>query len=159
MSVIVPERSLDCLSSDFRQLVDRVLAQLVERGALVLIVQTQRTLAQHAQNLANGTSSARLSKHLPRKLRGILAEPDAVDAIDLCPYDVYQRVGPDRLAWTDDAAFAVIGEVAERYARLRWGGRWQKPHDPGHLELLFDGERYDDIPPSAAAFARYGRHA
>lgn len=157
MSIIAPERSLDCLSTEFRQLVDRVLAQLVERGALVLIVQTQRTLAQHAQNLAAGTSATALSKHLPRRFRGLTVEPDAVDAIDLCPYDLYQRVGPDKLAWADDGAFAVIGEVAERYERLRWGGRWKKPHDPGHLELLFDGERYADIPSSAAAFSRHGR--
>lgn len=145
------DRSLDSLSSQFKPIVFELLARLVERGVYVLIVQTGRTLAEHRQNLANGTSRTSLSKHLPRELRGFapelrsgLPDPDASksDAIDLCPYDLFQIAGPDKLAWNEHetpattAAWATIGEEAERLG-LRWGGRWHDPHDPGHVEYVF----------------------
>jgi hypothetical protein len=160
-------RSLDDLSSDVRPLVYEVIACLVARGVQVMIVQTSRTLAEHEANLANGTSAVRLSKHLPRRLRGIIAgtrDDECADAIDLCPYETYQLYGPDKLHWaTDDraeakAAWAAIIEEGERVG-LRSGGRWHQPHDPGHLEWLFTGERYPDIPQTSMAFVRHGIHA
>ena len=134
-------RALDDLSSAFRPLAIEVLARLVERNALVCIVDTGRTLAEHRVNLANETSRTARSKHLPRSMRGFAStDPDAEksDAIDLAPWEVWQAHGPDKLSW--DAAhptFAVIGELGESLG-LRWGGRWADPHDPGHLELVFD---------------------
>lgn len=138
------DRALASLSSEFRPLAVELLARLVERGVPVLIVQTARTMAEHQANLKSGASRTALSKHLPRKLRGLVAgtdNDDKADAIDLCPYETYQLCGPDKLAWNDRAsveaihAFAVIGEVGESLG-LRWGGRWHDPHDPGHLELI-----------------------
>lgn len=133
------DRSLDSLSSDFKPLAMEVLARLVERQVCVLIVQTSRTIEEHHANLANGTSATTLSKHLPRVLRGVgtgTADDGKADAIDLCPYELYQLHGPDKLQWGDaDPAWAVIGEVGERLG-LRWGGRWKSPHDPGHLEFV-----------------------
>ena len=131
-------RALDDLSAAFRPLAIEVLARLVEQQALVLIVDTLRTEAEHQINLANGTSHTLLSKHLPRRLRGWSAlDPDAnkSDAIDLAPWEIWQAHGPDKLSW-DPAhpAFAAIGQCGEALG-LRWGGRWQTPHDPGHLEL------------------------
>lgn len=136
---VTANRSLDVLSAAFKPLAIEVLARLVERGICVVIVQTSRTLAEHQVNLANGTSRATLSKHLPRRLRGLAIgtdDDDKVDAIDLCPYEEYQLHGPDKLQWqVGDPAWAVIGEVGEALG-LRWGGRWKVPCDPGHLELL-----------------------
>lgn len=138
------DRSLDSLSSEFKPIIIDVLARLVERNVLIMIVQTGRTMAEHLANLASGASKAPLSKHLPRKLRGIItgtADDEKSDAIDLCPYATYQICGPDKLAWKDDdspeaaAAFKTIGELGEAHG-LRWGGRWISPHDPGHLELI-----------------------
>ena len=159
------DRALDSLSSDFRPLVDRLLAKLVERGVMVMICQTSRTPDEAAANLANGTSATSHSKHLPRKLRGVglgmtgTPDDDKADAIDLCPYDVYQLVGPDKLQWTDDVkghpAFAVIQDVGETLA-MRSGAPWKAPHDPGHLEFLFPGERHADIPTTSAAFPDHG---
>lgn len=145
--IIKMDRSLDSLSSDFKPIAMRVLARLVERGVPVMIVQTGRTMEEHQANLANGTSRAILSKHLPRRLRQPLEyahDPNAEksDAIDLAPYEVYQLHGPDKLAWNEHAtsessvAWAAIGEIGEA-AGLRWGGRWQQPRDPGHLEFVF----------------------
>ncbi len=135
-------RSLDVLSSTFRPKVFELLARLTERGVQVMIVQTLRTPAEAAENLEAGTSKTTHSKHLPRRLRGITIDPfdatnlDKCDAIDLCPYEVYQLHGADKLNWNGaDPAFHVIGEEAEKLD-LRWGGRWVVPSDPGHVELI-----------------------
>src|ERR1044071_448974 len=154
------DRALDSLSSDCKPLVIEVLARLVERGVYVLIVQTSRTLEEHQANLQNGTSATKLSKHLPRKMRGRIsgtADDLKSDAIDLCPFEVWQLAGPDKLIWSDVAspeagsAFAAIRDLGEMLG-LRSGARWKAPHDPGHLEYLFDGEHYADIPATSAAY-------
>ena len=158
------DRALDSLSSDFKPLVFALLARLTEGGVPVLIVQTSRTLEEHETNLANGTSRVSRSKHLPRRLRGLIsgsAEDDKADAIDLVPFEVFQLHGADKLAWSETAtpealaAFAAIGVIGEGLG-LRWGGRWRSPHDPGHVEWLFAGERYADIPSTSAAFVNHG---
>jgi hypothetical protein len=134
-------RRLDQLSSQLRPLAVEVIARLAERGIAIMIVDTDRTVEEHRANLAKGTSSASLSFHLPRYMRtltgaeGVDPDRDKSDAIDLVPYDQYQLHGPDKLQWnTSDPVWAVIGEVGESLG-LEWGGRWKKPHDPGHLQL------------------------
>lgn len=138
------DRALDSLSSDFKPLVISVLARLVERQIPVLIVQTLRTMEEHLANLKKGTSHTSLSKHLPRIMRGYqsgTADDHKCDAIDLCPYELYQIAGPDKLAWNVHAnsqtliAWQAIGELGESHG-MRWGGRWTLPHDPGHLEYV-----------------------
>ena len=132
-------RALDDLSTAFRPLACEVLARLVERQALVMIIDTLRTLAEHRANLANGTSRTARSKHLPRLMRGFAeTDPDAgkSDAIDLAPWEIWQAHGPDKLSWDPThPTFAIIGDIGESLG-LRWGGRWADPHDPGHLELI-----------------------
>ncbi len=158
------DRALDSLSSDFKLLVIDVLARLVEAGVAVMIVQTGRTPEEHAANLASGASAITVSKHEPRKMRGHIsgtADDTKSDAIDLCPYATYRLKGPDKLEWAEDdapgaaLAFQMIGDIGEAHG-LRWGGRWKTPHDPGHLEYLFAGERYRDIPSTSAAFREHG---
>lgn len=138
------DRSLDSLSSECRPLVVEVLARLVERDIPVKIVQTMRTEAEHATNIANGTSKTARTRHFPRRLRGLAnggKDDDKCDAIDICPYAVYDVTGPDKLQWNTAespeaiAAWLAIGEIGESVG-LRWGGRWKQPYDPGHLELM-----------------------
>jgi len=134
------DRALDSLSAPFRSRVFELLARLTERGFAIMIVQTSRTQAEHDANVAAGTSKTSHSKHIPRRLRGIIFDPmdpdvDKADAIDLCPYDMYQLHGADKLMWGADLAWQVIGEEAEKLD-LRWGGRWVTPKDPGHCELV-----------------------
>lgn len=142
------DRSLDSLSSTFRLKVDRALALLTDRDVMVKIVQTSRTPAEAAANLANGTSQTSHSKHVPRKLRGMgfsPSDPDInkADAIDLCPYEIYNLHGSDKLQWDrTDPAWKVIGDVGE-LLDLRWGGRWWTNQakkligfDPGHWEMI-----------------------
>lgn len=134
-------RALDDLSSQFRPIVFEVLARLTEAGLAVMIVDTLRTEAEHQANLAAGTSTAKLSFHLPRHLRlplpPPLTDPDRAksDAIDLAPFAQWQLHGPDKLQWDPaDPAWKVIGRIGEGLG-LEWGGRWTRPHDPGHLQL------------------------
>lgn len=146
----MPDRSLDSLSTAFYPKACELIARVVARGVQVLIVQTSRTEAEHMANLAAGTSGTNLSLHLPRRLRTATLtglphalDPDGekADAIDLVPYTIFQRHGPDKVTWDGlHPDFGVIGEEAERIG-LRWGGRWRKPYDPGHAELLLPVKR------------------
>lgn len=118
------------------------IARVIARGVAVMIVQTSRTLAEHKQNLLIGTSGTSLSMHLPRYLRwpstgaGPLTEANKADAMDLAPFEIYRLHGADKLQWdAEDPAWGIIGEECERVG-LRWGGRWVRPYDPGHGELV-----------------------
>jgi len=124
-------RRLDDLSPRFRPLAIELLARLVEAGIPVLILDTLRTPAEHAANLAKGVSWTTHSKHLDG------------DAIDLCPYSQFDAHGPDKLLW--DAATPVwseIGRIGEALG-LRWGGRWPQ-QDLSHFE-------YRSAPPEVRA--------
>lgn len=120
-------RKLDDLSPRFRPLVFALLARLTEAGIPVMIIDTLRTPEEHAENLANGTSWTMHSKHLDG------------EAIDICPFAVYDLVGPNKLQW--DAGHPVwkkIGTIGESLG-LRWGGRW-KQRDMGHFEYPSGGQ-------------------
>jgi len=114
-------RRLDDLSPRFRPLAVMLLARLVEAGIPILIIDTLRTPAEHAANLANGVSWTTKSKHLTG------------DAIDICPYAVFDMAGPAKLLWdAGHPVWAKIGAIGEALG-LRWGGRW-KQKDMGHFE-------------------------
>lgn len=117
-------RALSDLSVRFRPLAVELLARLTEAGIPVMIIDTLRTPEEHAANLANGTSWTIRSKHLDG------------DAIDICPFAIYDLAGPDKLQW--DAGHPVwkkIGAIGEALG-LRWGGRFKPPAKPdlGHFE-------------------------
>jgi len=114
-------RALDDLDARFRPLAVELLARCAEAGVPVLIVETLRSPAQHALNLAHGVSWIQHSKHL-----------DGL-AIDVAPYAEFPLHGGNKLAWnTDEPAWQTIGAIGERLG-LRWGGRWTQ-RDMGHLE-------------------------
>lgn len=130
-------RALDDLSLAFRPKVFELLARLVEQGIHVLIVDTLRTEAEHAANLAKGVSWTTRSKHLPRRLRGYPAtdwDAEKSDAIDLCPWEQYDAHGPDKLGWDPThPGWNVIRDEAEKLGLIS-GARW-KQKDLGHVEL------------------------
>lgn len=134
---------LDDLSSQFKPKVFELLARCIEAGIPVLIVDTLRTEAEEQRNLAMGVSWTTHSKHLPRTSRGLTivsankADDAKADAIDICPYDVYQLHGSDKLKWdANDPVWQRIGAIGEKTG-LRWGGRFKPPAKPdlGHFEL------------------------
>jgi hypothetical protein len=135
------DRALSSLSSDFYPLACELIARLIEQRVQIVIVETRRTLAEHQLNLANGTSGTTLSLHLPRQMRWPPSTPlrqqdiDKSDAMDLCPYEIFNAHGPSKLNWNAHAwEWGVIGREAEALG-LRWGGRWRVPFDPGHVEI------------------------
>lgn len=114
-------RILNDLSPRFRPLAYELIARLIEAGVPVAIVATGRTPEEHAKNLAMGLSWTPHSKHLDG------------DAIDLCPWRIFEPQGRKALAWNaSDPQWQIIGSVAEKLG-LRWGGRWTPP-DMGHVE-------------------------
>lgn len=123
-------RKLNDLDPRFRPLAMELLARLTEAGLPVLIVDTLRTAEEQAEAVRTGHSHVTHSRH-----------QDGM-AIDVCPYEVYQAFGPDKLLWstTDPAPWSVIGVIAEGLG-LRWGGRFAPLDrnglgwDPGHCEL------------------------
>jgi len=116
-------RALNDLSARFRPLAVELLARCVEAGIPVVIVDTLRTPAEHAVNLAKGVSWTTHSKHLDG------------DAIDVVPYSVYDAHGADKLLWeAGDPIWQKIGAIGEALG-LRWGGRW-KQADMGHFEYV-----------------------
>ena len=116
-------RALDDLSPRFRPLACELLARCVEHGIAVMIVDTRRTPAEHAMNLAKGVSWTQHSKHLDG------------DAIDICPYATWDAHGPDKVNWDGgDPVWLKLGAIGEAIG-LRWGGRW-RVKDWGHFEYV-----------------------
>ena len=123
-------RSIDDLSERFRPLAERLLARTVEARIPVVVVCTRRTLAEHQANLAAGTSRTQHSKHLDG------------DAIDICPFSLFDAHGSNKLLWDTNHPFWFrLGAIGEALG-LRWGGRF-KPldtnglgWDPGHFEYV-----------------------
>lgn len=116
-------RRLADLSERFRPIACQLLACCVEAGIPVVIVDTLRTPAEQAANVAKGVSWTTHSKHLTG------------DAIDICPYSTWDAHGPDKLNWdVSDPVWTKLGTLGEALG-LRWGGRW-KVKDMGHFEYV-----------------------
>lgn len=115
-------RKLDDLSPQFLPLALQLLGRLVEANIPVMIVNTLRTPAEQAEYIKAGVSWTSNSRHLTG------------DAIDICPYAVYQEHGPDKLQW--DCADPIWAKMAAigRGLGLRCGYDWQQK-DCGHFEL------------------------
>lgn len=116
-------RKLDDLSPRFRPLAFELLARLTEAGIPVMVIDTLRTPEEHAANLAKGVSWTTRSKHLDG------------DAIDICPFAIFDVAGPDKLLWdSGHPVWSKIGPIGEALG-LRWGGRWAQK-DMGHFEYV-----------------------
>jgi hypothetical protein len=114
---------LDDLHPKFKPLAIELLARCVEARIPVVIVDTLRTPAEHAENLRKGVSWTKHSKHL-----------DGL-AIDVCPLRSYMGPGTTKLNWDSvNPNWEKIGLLGESLG-LRWGGRW-KQRDLGHFELV-----------------------
>lgn len=100
-----------------------LLARTVEQGILVVVVDTLRTPAEHAANLAKGVSWTKHSKHLDG------------DAIDICPYDQWEAHGAKKLNWdVSDPVWVKLAEIG-RSLGLRCGYDWVQK-DAGHFEYV-----------------------
>ena len=115
-------RALDDLVEPFRTKAMVFLARSVEAGIPLLLVETRRTPAQHALNLAKGASWTPHSKHL-----------DGL-AMDVVPYELYTAApGGDKLAWNiDHPSWVPLVKIAKGLG-FRCGADWAQ-RDYCHFE-------------------------
>lgn len=130
-------RALDDLDRRLRPLAFELIARCAEAHISLLIVDTLRTPAEQAGNLARGVSWTTHSLHLPQP-------PDGKSlAIDVVPYHVYQLHGQDKLQWdAADPVWQRIGAIGKAIG-LRWGGDWRQ-RDLGHFEYM-KGPDHDTV--------------
>ena len=122
------DTSLKSLTPAFRNRVVQFLAALVEAKIPVQIISTGRTNQEQIASIKRGTSWTANSRHLTG------------EAIDVCPFEIYNLHGPDKLNWdAADPVWLKIGDIGKRFG-MRWGGDW-KQKDMGHFE-----ETYVPIP-------------
>lgn len=122
-------RRLDDLDPRLKPIAFELIARGNEAGIPTMIIDTLRTDAEHQVNLAARTSWTANSKHLPQPPSGLSL------AIDLCPYDVYQLDGPDKLMWrANHPSWQTLGAIGKALG-LRWGGDWQQK-DLSHFEYV-----------------------
>lgn len=116
-------RALNDLSPRMKPLAMELIARCVEAGIMVMIVDTSRTPEEQAANVAKGVSWTLKSKHLTG------------DAIDICPFSLYDLTGPDKLQWDGgDPVWRRIGAIGESLG-LKWGViKHGVQVDPGHFE-------------------------
>jgi peptidoglycan LD-endopeptidase CwlK len=125
----MPSRKLNDIAPECRSIFFELLARCSEVGIPVYVVDTLRSSQEQAENIKKGVSWTTNSKHLPQPPSGLSY------AIDICPYEIYNLHGPDKLQWNNsEPAWQVLGKIGESLG-LRWGGRWQKK-DMGHFEYL-----------------------
>lgn len=116
------DKQLDSLQQLMRQRTFEFLSRLIEANIPVMIINTLRTKAEQDINIANGVSWTKNSKHL------------IGNAIDICPYSIFQEHGDDKLQWdANDPIWNKIGAIGESCG-LKWGGRWIQK-DLGHFEI------------------------
>src|ERR1043165_9615902 len=107
-------RALDDLTPEMKPKAMELIARCAEAGIPVMIINTLRTLAEQQQNVAKGVSWTMNSKHLPQ------APTFKSDAIDICPYDVYNLSGPAKLQWDGgNPVWGRIGAIGEKLG-LTW---------------------------------------
>lgn len=105
----------------------KFLADCTDQGIPLMIINVLRSEEEQIENIKNGVSWTANSKHLPQDTFG------KSFAIDVCPYEVFQLHGPDKLQWnTNDLVWEKIGEIGKATGAV-WGGDW-KQKDMGHFQ-------------------------
>jgi D-alanyl-D-alanine carboxypeptidase len=123
------DTSLDHLAPEFKPLAMELIARCIAERIQVVVINTLRTPAEQAAELASGNSWTSNSKHLPQPPSGLS------QAIDLAPLGMYQERGPDKIDWDDsDPSWDSIGAIGVKIG-LRWGKSFPKP-DLGHFEYV-----------------------
>lgn len=127
----IRDTSLNDVNHDALPLFFELLARFTETGIPTKIINTMRSQAQHDEDLHNGTSWTKDSKHLPRL-------PDQKsDAIDVCPWAIFQMHGPSKLDWdASDPVWVKMAAIGKRLG-LRCGFYWTQK-DCGHFEVVRD---------------------
>lgn len=120
--------SLDDLSDKMKLKAFELIARAVGARVPTRVVDTIRTPEEQVENIANGVSWTKNSRHLP--------DGDGKsNAIDLVPLSVVslKNWAPEHPDWL------ILGKIGEALG-LRWGGRWGQPggkakKDCSHFEI------------------------
>lgn len=150
-------RDLDLLHPDILPMAYKFLALCVEARIMIVIVETWRSTEAHEEDVKNGSSWVKKSKHqntitkkidlsmevLEAPLSQLTVYPAAL-AIDVAPYDQYQLHGPNKLQWDgNDPVWLRLGKIGESVG-LKWGGRWETvPPDMAHFQAPFKHHGYE----------------
>ena len=104
-------RALDDLIPPMRLKAFELIARAAEQGIPLFIVDTLRTQAEQAINVAKKVSWTMNSRHLTGR------------AIDVVPYELYTAApGGDKLSWNvKDPRWPILGAIGEGLG-LEWGG-------------------------------------
>jgi hypothetical protein len=121
--------SLDALASYFRTQVDTFLAKCATAGIPLTSIDTDRTVSEQAQKIAEGVSWTQNSRHLPQP------PEEKSEAIDVCPtpYLTMKLWNPSGPMWKQ------VGEIGESCGMF-WGGRWVEHPDEGHFQYINPNE-------------------
>lgn len=104
------------LDPRFKPLAEKLLENARAAGIDVVVIETRRTEAQHEEDVKNGVSWVKRSKH-----------QDGL-AIDIAPHCLMTQKN-----WAPASPLWVtLGSIGEALG-LRWGGRWRQK-DMGHFE-------------------------
>lgn len=87
-----------------------------EAGIPLVITSSLRTPAEQKELVRRGFSQTQNSRHLTGR------------AFDV---DIFGLSRDQVPKWFWD----ILGPWAERWLKLKWGGRWRSIYDPGHFEL------------------------
>lgn len=135
-------RRLDDLSDEMRPLAFELIARCVEAGVPVMIVFTGRTQDEQAALYAQGRTVPGKVVTWTLDSKHVMKPPTfKSDAIDICPWDIFQSSGPDKLLWdTDSPVWDTIGEIGLSLG-LKWGIFSKGARiDLGHFEYVRPGK-------------------
>jgi hypothetical protein len=99
---------------------------------MIFIIETWRSEEAHEEDVKNGRSWVKTSKH-QFTLEKIDTIIPASLAIDVCPIQQYDLHGSNKLQWdSDDPIWQEIGKIGKGLG-LKWGGDW-RVKDMAHFQ-------------------------
>lgn len=132
-------RKLAELHPPFYIRVCELIAIAAERKIALMVLDCGRTQEEQAILYAKGRTTPGPKVTWTLNSKHVMKAPDFKSrAIDLCPYDVYQLHGDDKLKWkTEDPVWADLGEIGLSLG-LKWGivDLHGSRSDLGHFEWI-----------------------
>lgn len=130
----MPSKNVEDLHPILQPLCDTFLSQCSEAGLDIRLLMTYRTPEEQNKIYAQGRTAP---GKIVTSLRGDkskhcfkLGDLPAAKAFDFGVFDNGKYIGDG-----NDSRYLEAGKIGEALG-LVWGGRWKKPFDPSHLEIV-----------------------
>ncbi len=128
-------RRLDRLCPSLRVRVNKVIAQCAESRCWLLVLDTDRTMAEQKTNIENGVSWTLRSFHLPSTNVGCpICGGGLSHAIDMAPLLTLVDDVVKAINWDKTAEDWEVYSSEVKAAGLEWGGDWTH-EDYSHAQL------------------------